>query len=485
MTGVKAMKQTMFDEFEVKGVWWIPDNPSAKVAGILFYSESKIHLELIGSLSDDYLGAANERYEIIHGVSDSGEEFSLVDVFVSRTTINTPGFQTEAYTIHSFIVGGHFETVEKIHFHSLCFFPTYLTEWLSRGVFTDTTIFEKGSTTFNSKQVTFQNVPTFSTYVEKIGATIKETYFTNFKTSSSKKVIWTNKSGLEIVPNENKDLTWFRTNMYLLKDILNLFIGHAIYFESIIFYGEEERFEYTDKKPRKKYMYFFRQDKPKIKSKLHWYDVIVSFKDIELNLSDILNSWFEKHNELEVVYDLHFAEFYKDLYINTSFLNTIQIIEIYHRKMYEGKVYDKREYRDLTKELKRILNESFPENYAKIIGDKLNYGNEYSLSMRIKEIINSFQEASRNLFIGSEEHIDNFVRQLVDTRNYLTHYDSDKKKNILHDSMDKYFAIQRLRAIATLLLYLEIGLDEELMVSKICESKQFSYGLSKAKLALN
>ena len=485
MAGVKAMKQTMFDEFEIKGYWWIPGKSDNEEAGILFFSESKIHLELIGSLTDSFFAKGNEKYQIIHGISDKGEQFTLIDVFVKNTTTNSPGFQTQSYSIQSFIVGGHFDTKDKIQFHSLSFQPTYLTEWLSRPVFSDTTIFEKGSSTFKGKQVTFNHVDTFSSYVEVLDATIEETYFTNFQTDLSKKNLWTNKSGIKIIPKENKDLSWFSTNMYLLKDIFNLFIGHATYFESIIFYGEEEQIEHTDKKPRKKYMYFFKQNKSKIKNKFHWHDVIVNFKDIEQDLGKILNSWFEKHDELEVVYDLHFDEFYKDLYINTSFLNTIQILEIYHRKMYEGKVYDKKEYRELTKELKAILKEKFPEQFAKIIGDKVNYGNEYSLAMRIKEIINNFQETSRNLLIGSEEEIDKFVRQLIDTRNYLTHYDSDKKKHILHDPMDKYFAIQRLRAIATLLLYLEIGLDEELMVSKIFESKQFSYGLSRAKAVLN
>lgn len=186
-----------------------------------------------------------------------------------------------------------------------------------------------------------------------------------------------------------------------------------------------------------------------------------------------------------MVYDLHFGEFYKDLYIETTFLNTIQVLEIYHRKLYDGKVYDKTEYRELTRELKVILGERFPESFAKLIGDKVNYGNEFSLAMRVKEIISNFQETSRSLLIGTEEENNTFIRQLVDTRNYLTHYDSDKKKHILHEPMQKYYAIQRLRAIATLLLFLEVGLDEELMADKISRSKQYSINLAKAKQILN
>lgn len=382
-------------------------------------------------------------------------------------------------------MGGLFNTLDQIQFHSLSFQPTYLTEWLGRHVFSDTSIFDREKSTLSGKQVSFNHVDTFSYYVKTLEARIEETYFMNFNTNPFERVLWTNKSGIKIVPNENKNLLWFRTNMYLLKDLLNLFIGHATYFESIIFYGEGEQIEKIGNKPRKKFMYFFRQDKSKLKEKFHWHDVIINFKDISKDLDRILNSWFEKQQILEVVYDLHFGEFYKDLYIETTFLNTTQVLEIYHRKMFVGKIYDKTEYRELTNELKEILREKFPEKFAQMIGDKVNYGNEYPLAMRVREIISNFQGTTRNILIGTEEETNKFVRQLVDTRNYLTHYDSDKKKHILHEPMQKYYAIQRLRAIATLILFLEIGLDEELMVAKISGSKQYSHNLTKAKEVLN
>lgn len=485
MSGMKAMKQTMFDEFEVKGYWWVPEKQEDQVAGILFFAEDKIHLELIGSLSNDLFSMGDEKYNVILGFSDKGEQFTLLNVNVKKSQTNVPGFQTQTYSIQSFIVGGYFVNQEEIQFHSLTFQPTYLTEWLGRPVFDDTTSFEKDSSSIGGKQVTYNKNDTFNHYVDVLDATIEETYYTHFDVDFSEKVLWTNKSGINIIPNENKDLSWFRTNMYLLKDLLHLFIGHAVYIESIVFYGEEEKSEHADYVYRKKYMYFFRQNKSKLKKKFHWSDVIVNFNNIEDGLNKILNFWFEKHTALEVVYDLHFDEFYKDMYINTTFLNTVQILEIYHRKMYEGKVYPKKEYRALAKELKEMLDEKFPEAFAKIIGNKVDYGNEYSLSMRIKEILNGFHENTRNLLVGSEEDINKFVRQLVETRNYLTHYDSDKKKHILMEPIDKYYAIQRLRAIATLILFKEVGLDEIIMVEKISNSNQYSYGLSEAKKVLN
>lgn len=285
MAGVSAMKHTMFDEFKVKGFWWIPGKSDNKQAGILFFSEREIHLELIGSLSDDFFAEGKNEYDIVHGFSDKGEQFTLLNVFVKDSRTNAPGFQTQTFSIQSFIVGGLFNSLDEIQFHSLSFQPTYLTEWLGRHVFLDTSTFDKETSTLRSKQVTFNHVDTFSYYIDIINAKIEETYFMNFKTNPSEQVLWTKKSGLKIVPNENKDLSWFQTNMYLLKDLLSLFIGHATYFESIIFYGEEETVEHIDIKPRKKYMYFFRQKTSKLKGNFHWHDVVVNFNDISKDLN--------------------------------------------------------------------------------------------------------------------------------------------------------------------------------------------------------
>lgn len=485
MSGVKAKKQTMFDKFEIKGIWWLSGNSDDQEAGILFFSETEILLELIGSFSNDSFSDGIKNYDVLHGLSDKGEKITLIDVFTKNITTNAPGFQTETLSIQSFIVGDFLNSIEQSKFHSLSFQPTYLTEWLGRHMFSSERIYDEETSKLLSEKASFSQVDTFSYQIESIDAKIEEANITNFYTNSSEKILWTNKSWLKIVPNETKDLPWFQTNMYLLKDLLNLFIGHATYFESVILHGEEEPTEGNDLKPRKEYMYFFKQNKSKLKENFYWHDVIVNFNDISGDLEEILNSWFRKHEMLEVVYNIHFGEFYKDIYIETTFLNTIQVLEIYHRKMYEGKVYAKEEYKELVSDLKEILNEKFPEGFSRIIGGKLNHGNEYSLGMRIEEIIYSFQDKSRNILIGNEEDIKLFVRQLVETRNYLTHYDSTKKKNILHDTMKKYYAVQRMRAIVTLILFVEVGLNEELMVNKIMNSKQYSNHLRQAKEMLN
>jgi hypothetical protein len=41
---------TLLDDFELKGIWWLPEKPDLQISGILsFESEKRISLELLGS----------------------------------------------------------------------------------------------------------------------------------------------------------------------------------------------------------------------------------------------------------------------------------------------------------------------------------------------------------------------------------------------------------------------------------------------------
>jgi hypothetical protein len=73
---------TLKDCFEIKGVWWLPNNPEKTISGILsFDGQGKIILDLIGSFSElPALGNMNyDETETILGVSDDGFICTLIN----------------------------------------------------------------------------------------------------------------------------------------------------------------------------------------------------------------------------------------------------------------------------------------------------------------------------------------------------------------------------------------------------------------------
>ena len=75
--------------FELKGIWWLPDNKENYIMGILkFNPEDGAYLELMGQLS----GYDELEANIILGKTSDGKDITLYKCFEVRKTFNSSGF---------------------------------------------------------------------------------------------------------------------------------------------------------------------------------------------------------------------------------------------------------------------------------------------------------------------------------------------------------------------------------------------------------
>lgn len=474
MTSSKAMKHTMFDEFQIKGHWWIP-NTDNKVSGILFYRKDGIELELIGCLGKHSL---TQSFDILFGISDKGEKFTLMDAINNKHSISFPGFQTDTYSVNSFLVGEHLENFNQIEFDYINFYPTYFSKWIEKELYSEE-LFPESDAGKGLKAIHFKELNCFNEYVESIDSEVIEIFTTNVDGDYDNSINWKYKGGFKIKPKERKSIDWFRDTMYKLQSLYTLFIGHPTYMENVFIYTETN----DSKKPNNRISFFTRQSDVKIKDKFHSRNTMISYSQIDNNFGVILNNWFEKLDILKDAINIYQGDFYIDMYLNTRFLNSVQTLEIFHRSLFEGKTMNEEEYQKFTSELSDLLETKFPQEYSKLIRGKLEHGNEYSLSKRLRGIINSLNSESKTYLIGNSDNRGKFVQQLVDTRNYLTHFDKGKKKNILESADELFYTIQRLKALTTLLIFIQIGIKEDTALSSIKE--QYMYSINKAKEILN
>ena len=75
-----------------------------------------------------------------------------------------------------------------------------------------------------------------------------------------------------------------------------------------------------------------------------------------------------------------------------------------------------------------------------------------------------------------------FTGAIVDTRNYLTHYDDDLKDSSLKGA-DLYWANQRLRIFITILLLKEIDIEENVILDSMRENNKISQIFNKRQNA--
>lgn len=486
MVNLKASKHTLFDEFEIKGEWWLPNAPEDKVAGILMFKKKEIKLELIGSWNNGSLIAAFEMnsLDVILGQSGKNEIFTLMDMMPINQSTTLNGYSTVTYSVDSFIEGGHFNQKKDILFSSSTIYPTYLTKWLNRNALSF-------SVDNDSQQVTTKYIAPerFKYYISSIEATVQEE--SNLVVEDydfNKRVEMNHASGISILAKKSQSIEWFNERTNELGNLISTLIGKGIYLEKIYFKGNPVEITTPwGKKVFKQetYTYFKKQYDIRLKEKFNERDIVVHFSEIENSFESVLNNWYEKYKELEVIHNLYFGFLYNAIHIDTTFLNSVQMLEIYHRKRYRGKIFEEEFFKLEKIKLKGLSKRNVDKEFHKRVMELMTHANDFSLNKRLSEIIDSLSMETKDCLIGKPEEIRIFIRQLVDTRNFLAHYDENRKPHLIKGVNERFYAIKRLEALVTLLLLKETGLDEKKLLDKVKSSMHYSYNLKKAKELLN
>ena len=156
-------------------------------------------------------------------------------------------------------------------------------------------------------------------------------------------------------------------------------------------------------------------------------------------------------------------------YLDAKVLALAHGLESYHRKTSDETRMDKSNFESLGETLKAQC----PEKYQEWLYEKLEYGNELNLRQRIKRIIEPFKE-----FIGNADQRDKLIGSIVNTRNYLTHYDESKKS--IAASGDKLIHLYlKMEAIFQLCILQELGFTQTEIKSVLDKSYRLRKKLEK------
>jgi hypothetical protein len=142
---------------------------------------------------------------------------------------------------------------------------------------------------------------------------------------------------------------------------------------------------------------------------------LFEFKEIQNDAGRIISNWIEAYEQIAPTFNLYFlAKMGMQTYLEARFLALAQGLEAYHRRTSDEKRIDEAEFDEL---VENLVNQC-PEEHREWLSRELKYGNEVNLRKRLRGIINSFKEV-----IGNRAKRENLINRIVNTRNYLTHYD--------------------------------------------------------------
>jgi len=442
----------MMDKFEYEGIWWLPDKPEKQVSGTLRFTPNEgAILDLIGSFKDTKEINKMLELEIILGISSNGKNITLHKCFETKSNVSVPRLLTSSFYANEVFVGAHFQKSEDIKFRELSICYSYLDEWVN-------------ISGFNIQYPDKREVVIKYKQPEPIQASIGEDckMFIDFQvTIVQKEASIKQRTYIRIEPSVEKSLEEYWNIMRDIQNFLSLGVTEPVYPLTITGITE------ANNSPVEIYYH-----SPEISKVPKTLCMLFTFKDISDRFEILLKNWFENADTLGPVYDLYFGTLYNPrMYLQHQFLSLIQAIEAYHRRKFEGKYLSNDDYEPIYEKFKKFINElAIEPSFKEALKSKLKYGNEHSLRKRLKDLFEKYKEVVDDFI----EDKDIFVNRVVDTRNYLTHYD----KNLMEKAVDGeqlYYVTQQLKIVIVICLLSELGFNFKEIKNLLARNRRYKY----------
>lgn len=454
---------SMLEKKSIRGYWWVDENPDRKVAGSLEYDPDEgIDLKLLSPLDQDLETLEADTlvdYDRIYGITEEGNEMTLMDCKRGSTQINLggSGIQTSEYMVPAYIDGYAFVDGEDIEFSRVSVEYPLLDQWANQsGASIEFNMGEESNNALvtasegDTIDITYEFQDSMQANVEDY--TISLTLSTNTDMNRVGGVSIDETTKFEI---EKQDGSISLEEMYDVNSKLQDFITLAV--RKPTFPSSLEAKIPTDGPINDTANIVFNQlSNLNPPEQLHSRKTNFLLPNIEDRFEETLSIWFELYTEIKPTYDLFFGTKYNDtMFERNRFLGFTQALETYHRRSdYTGTYLEEDEFNDYKEELIGTIHKEHDQSFQDHMVDGVfEHANEYSLRKRLNGLVDAHETVLSELpwDVSSE------INPIVNTRNYLTHYDDDSGAEM--DRLREHNLILEALLEACLLTDLEIPED--------------------------
>jgi hypothetical protein len=432
-------------ELELKGHFWLPNKPEARLQGTLSFTYSEgITLELTGAFEGTE-GQGPFRTDIILGRSFAGKNITLYECLLAETSAS--GSQAIETKFHASVLfaGAHFPKRDDIKFRRASVRYKHLDAWVNvSGFHTEPLAAESG---LSNVRVEYRSPASVVARMGDKTISIVHELASSFSLYPRKEVKLRQKAYVMMEFAEETTFGIVESHIYRIQEFLSLALAqptHAVTVHGI-----------TDKSimtlPGGQITH------EPVQIVWHQLDIkrrlgpltLFTLGEIRDEFDTFLTNWFERAELLEPVYDLYFASLNDSgVYMEHTFLSLVQAAEAYHRRRVGNEELPRPEH-----ELRQSeILASVPEKHRQWLANKLEYSNEPTLRKRLRELLDRLAESN---VLNIER---DFIDDVVNTRNYLTHYE-EKSKDKCARGEQLFRLIQKLKLILHALLLEEVGFD--------------------------
>ncbi len=396
--------------FEKHGYWWLQSKPEKKLPGVLKISESgDAELEVIGVFGDEFSDDVN--IPRIVGVIEGGKLVTLEKCFYKKKSFAFGVFSKSIVCVNLVLVGVQFKEDESISFSSFIFSVEGLDDWLSI-----TGISVNHDWKNKSASITFKR-PEDITIDLPNSIKLSFTFGWTFPSGGITEAKITQKAYIKLEASSLISFHDFTNLIFKLNNFLCLAVDETVTINSATAFSYEVKEKVDEKREFEVPIDVFYSSLPYTDTppKIQWHKMLFRYGIIAKNLRESLTLWLGNYDKLEPAFNLYFSSKSEARRFSDSrFLSLAQGLETFHRRSSTELVMPPEYFNSI---VSNLLSKC-PDEKKSWLKGILAHANEIPLRKRLKQMLEPFKP-----YFGSCNERESLINSIVDTRNYLTHYD--------------------------------------------------------------
>jgi hypothetical protein len=442
------------EEFKKTGYFWLPSAPERKIPGTLVITDGgNIELETVGLFDESIEGlnkvlTGKDGLERIVGHIEKHGFVTLDNCFYKNKNISSGGISKSLVYVNKAFLGVAYDDKEIILFNTFQFSVEGIDGWVGLSGIKVENQFEKRTAT-----ITYLPPEEISLNINngmKLLITFSWT-LPGFPNTTEAKI--TQKTYFKLVSEQECPLNDFISTAYKITTLLCFAIDRTVCIERVSATLNTIFQDIGNGKTHPVLISLYYASLPYTKNepKIDWHRMLFRYGQIREDAQRIVNNWFDAYDEIDPALNLYFStKTGAHKYLESKFLALAQGLETYHRRTSKEKLMDEGFFKELTESLIKQC----PEDNREWLFGRLQHGNEVNLGRRIKSIIEPFKD-----FLGTSKKRNKLIRSIIDTRNYLTHYDKSLE-SIAVSGRDLLLLCLKMEAIFQLHLLQVLGFTQ-------------------------
>lgn len=449
----------------LEGYFWLPKHPD-RVSGRLRISEvGKCSLELLGVFGGEeaVFNDTPQDLSTIHGLVQGGA-VTLYDCFYLNRNF---GFGTVAVSkIHVGTVfrGANLPPEEQLRITKIEAAIAGLDEWLQITGIESGFVFDTAHRV-QSAFIRYVPPPKIELTLPGLRASFEFAWSApGSQTKTEAKI--THQARLSVTPTAEASFDSVRQQLGRLVNFLSFAADQTLTIDALYAYSQSATIEVDQGRRPIQLQVFYESSTPARTAPVERNTMLFTYPEVSDRLERMLTSWMAHQEALSPAFNLYFAvQAGRHAYLESAFLSIAQGLETLHDRASKEVI----ESADIFEaKIARILT-ACPEADREWLAEQLTYANKPSLRTRLRGMLKPFAS-----HFGNAEVRKMLVENVVDTRNYLTHYDPALAARATR-GRELFPLISKLQALFQLHLLLLLEIEQKRIEKLIASNRKLRY----------